>query len=263
MTVPSPAVLAAFGLEGAPVAIGGGEGLSFRAGDAVLKHVHDVGEAEWTQALLSRIEQDGFRIPEPCPTVDGGWVYEGWSACRFIEGLEPAAPSWTAIAESGLRFADAAERARDGGSEVLSRRTHRWAIADRVAWGEALVELDPESLGVYGRVSALLIDVPSEEHLVHGDLSGNVFFEPAGVPVILDVSPYLRARRWAVAIVVADAVLWSGADVALAESFASNPTDRDLFARALIFRMIAEQIADSPRHGALLEPYRRIVTALT
>lgn len=93
-------------------------------------------------------------------------------------------------------------------------------------------------------------------------MSGNVFLDPAGVPVILDVSPYLRPRRWAAAIVTADAVLWNGASVSLAASFASEP-DRDLLGRALIFRLVAEQLADNPRHGALLEPYRRLLSALT
>jgi uncharacterized protein (TIGR02569 family) len=229
----------------------------------VFKRVDDPNEAGWTQALLARTEQDGFLVPEPRPTSDGRWVHEGWSASRFVEGLRPAAPSWSVIAEAGLRFADAAERARSGGHEVLSRRTHRWAIADRVAWAEAHVALDPEAAEIHEWIATLLGETTGQEYLVHADLSGNVFVDPSDVPVILDVSPYLRPRRWAVAIVVADAVLWSGAEVALAESFASSATDRDLFGRALIFRMVAEQLGDNPRRGAFLGPYRRILTALT
>lgn len=253
MTVAPPLVVrAAFGVEGDPIAAAGGEGVTFLVGDVVLKRVHDVIEAEWTQALLSRTAQDGFRLPAPVPTDDGRWVHQGWSASRFVEGLRPAAPSWETIVDAGLRFADAAERARQGGREILERRTHRWAVADRVAWGEARVELDSNASDLQNRISARLRDVPAEEHFVHGDLSGNVHVDRSGVPVILDVSPYLRPRRWAVAIVTADAVLWSGADLTLAESFASNATDRDLLARALIFRLVAEQLATDPRHDALL-----------
>src|SRR4051794_27987295 len=89
---PSPEICAGFGVAGAPVALAGGEGVTFRVDDVVLKHVHDETEAEWTQALLSRIVADGFRIPEPLPTDDGRWVHEGWAASRFLEGLHPAAP---------------------------------------------------------------------------------------------------------------------------------------------------------------------------
>lgn len=197
------------------------------------------------------------------PTADGRWVHQGWSASRFVEGLRPAAPSWKTIIDAGLRFADAAERARQGGREILARRTHRWAVADRVAWGETRVELDSHSSDLHNQISARLRDVPAEEHFVHGDLSGNVHLDRSGIPVILDVSPYLRPRRWAVAIVTADAVLWNGADLTLAESFASNPTDCDLLARALIFRLVAEQLTNDPRHDAVLQPYQRLLSALT
>src|SRR5438876_1099366 len=76
-TPPSPAVRAGFGVDGDPIAVAGGEGLTFRVSDLVLKKVHDVDEAEWTQALLSRVVPDGFRIPEPVPSRDGRWVHAG------------------------------------------------------------------------------------------------------------------------------------------------------------------------------------------
>jgi uncharacterized protein (TIGR02569 family) len=260
---PSREVLAAFGATpGDPSPMPGGEGLSFRAGDLVVKQVHDEVEAEWVQGLLARTPQRGFRVPEPIPTTDGRWVHRGWSASRYVEDLRPAAPSWTLIVDAGLRFADAAERAR-GGTEVLSGRTHRWAVADRVAWRETTVELRPQATEVLMRCAAWLADGATERHFVHGDLAGNVHLDHSGVPVILDVSPYFRARRWAAAIVIADAVLWMGADVSLARSFVATASDRDLFARALIFRLVAEQIADAPRHGALLEPYRAVLSALS
>jgi hypothetical protein len=46
------------------------------------------------------------------------------------------------------------------------------------------------------------------------------------------------------------------------ESLANEP-DRDLLGRAMVFRLIAEQLADKPRHGALLEPYRGLLAALS
>lgn len=259
---PSDDVLEGFGVDVDAMPLEGGEGLSFRAGDLVLKRVHDNEEAEWTQALLSRVEADGFRFAEPIATHDGAWVRDGWAASTFIPGLRPAAPAWHEIARAGLRFGDAAERVRDGGGAVLARRTHRWAVADRVAWGEGSVALGAECAEVRDAISHLLDSRAEDEHFVHGDLSGNVFFDDAGVPVILDVSPYLRPREWAGAIVIADAVLWNGADLSLARSFAGDSQHRDLLARALIFRLVAEQLADDPRHHALLQPYRDVLRAL-
>jgi uncharacterized protein (TIGR02569 family) len=251
-------VLAAFGAHEEPVALAGGEGVAFRAGALVLKRVHDVGEAEWTQATLSRIDQDGFRVPPPIPATTGRWVHDRWSANEFVPGLHPAAPRWDDIIEQGLRFGEAAERARPADSDALDARTHRWAIADRVAWSEADVRLSPEATHVRRHLAELLTPDPgSERHFVHGDLAGNVFVDGVGRAVILDVSPYLRHRRWAAAVVVADAVCWHGAESSVARGFAADSDDRDLLGRALIYRLVAEQLASEPQRRATLGPYRR------
>lgn len=253
-------MLAGFGLNGRPTRLAGGEGVSWLVGDVVVKQALDVSETEWTQALLHRVEARGVRIAEPVAALDRRWVHAGWAASRFVPGLRSAAPDWTLISDAGLRFCAAAELVRDGGEDVLRQRTHRWAIADRVAWAEQRVDLDTEPAEVFEAISRFLTTPSGEEHFVHGDLSGNVFLDPGNSPVILDVSPYLRPPRWAAAIVFADAVLWNGAPLDRARRFVTTDVERDLLARALLFRMIAEQLADDPRHGALLEPYRRALT---
>jgi uncharacterized protein (TIGR02569 family) len=236
--------------------------MAVRVGDLVLKPVLDVTETEWTQALLHAVQPDGFGIAAPMATNDGRWVHRGWSACRFVAGLRPAAPAWPLIMEAGLRFGDAVERVRTRGEAALASRTHRWAVADRVAWSEAVAELPRDAADVLSRITDRLDRPRQDRHFVHGDLSGNVFLDGSGMPVILDVSPYLRPREWAAAIVVADAVLWNNAPITVARNFIANRGECDLFARALIFRLVAEQLADHPRHGALLEPYTNVLAAL-
>jgi uncharacterized protein (TIGR02569 family) len=261
LIVPST-VRKAFGLDGEAVALPGGEGVTVRIGDVVLKRVHDRDEAEWTGELQSRMVEDGFRLARPVPTLAGRWTHGNWSATKFIPGLRPVAPAWHAVTAIGLRFSDAAEVARDGQTGPLPDRTHRWAVADRAAWDEASVDLVPEATEVYFRLGALLGDPPADRQLVHGDLTGNVCTDVSAVPVVLDFSPYLRPRKWAAAIVIADAVLWHGAEPSLAASFAVTESGRDLLGRALIFRMVAEQLAAEPRHDAHLEPYRRVLSIL-
>jgi uncharacterized protein (TIGR02569 family) len=262
VTDPPPTVLSAFGTDGVSVPLPEGEGQAFRVGAVVVKRVHDSDEANWVQSLLSTVEQRDFLVPEPVATTNGGWVCEGWVASRFVNGLRPLAPRWDEVITAGLNFSDAAERARKGGEDVLLRRSHRWAVADRVAWGENNIQLSPEAAEVEARLRSLMGESVRRSQLVHGDLTGNVYVAPSCVPVILDFSPYLRPRRWAAAIVIADAVLWNDADLSLAERFAADPTDRDLLGRAVLYRMVAAQLASDPRHGAWLEPYRRISSVL-
>ena len=111
---PPTDVQAAFGLTGTATRLDGGEGLAWLVDGAVLKPVIDTHETEWVHALLHRLEpDDGFHIAAPIPTTTGAWVHDGWAATRFLEGLRPAAPQWTAICDAGLRFGTAAEGVRE------------------------------------------------------------------------------------------------------------------------------------------------------
>jgi peptidoglycan hydrolase-like protein with peptidoglycan-binding domain len=171
------AVREAFGLDDDAVALNGGEGGSVLIGDVVLKQVHDVDEAEWVQELQARMAEDGFRVARPVATLAGWWTHAGWSATQFIAGLRPVAPAWQTVAAISLRFSDAAEAACDGHTEALAARTHRWAIADRVAWGEIGLDLGSEAMEVYAQLGALLSVPPTGRQVVHGDLTGNVYVD--------------------------------------------------------------------------------------
>ncbi len=247
---------------GEPARLPGGQGDAFRVGDTVVKFVTDADEAEWTQDLLHRIEQDGFRCAEPVATTEGRWVHHSWTANEFVAGLRPVAPDWDRLIEIGLRFCDAAERARPRDVAVLARRTHRWAVADRVAWDQQPVALTGAAGELLDEMLLGLMNTRGERHFVHGDLSGNVFVDDRQTPVILDVSPYLRPRRWAAAIVVADAVLWHGADMNLVRTFTNDAAGSDLMRRALVFRFVADQLSEHPQPQSLVDSYRTMLHAL-
>jgi hypothetical protein len=108
-----------------------------------------------------------------------------------------------------------------------------------------------------------LVDVPRETQFVHGDLTGNVFVDDRQTPVILDVSPYIRPRGWAAAIVLVDAVLWQGADTSLLRTYASDADTSDLVRRALVFRLVADQLSEHRRSESLVDPYRIALAAIS
>lgn len=246
---PPAQVLGGFGAGRDIEPLAGGTGLSVLAGGTiVLKPIDDPTETEWVQGLTERLEQDGFRVAQPVRSNQGGWVVAHWCASQFIEGLTEVAPDWDRVIDAGMRFSEAATRALDGSEHILARRTHRWARADRVAWGEGEETLTVPATELRQHLGG----ESASDVLIHGDLSGNVFADPDGTPVVLDISPYLRPARWASAIVVADAVLWNGADLARANAFVdADRANLDLLARALIVRMVSEQLADAP------PPWRR------
>jgi uncharacterized protein (TIGR02569 family) len=244
---PVPAtVLDAFGLTGPAQQLTGGEGRSVRVGAAVLKPTDDGPEARWTADLLTRVEANGFRLARPLRALDGRWVVDGWSASSFVDGESGPARRWEELLAAGRAFHAALSSAHE--PTFLASRTHRWAVADRVAWGEASVPALPGVAQLLSRLESWRLPVAADCQLVHGDLSGNVLFADGQPPAIIDFSPYWRPAAYADAIIAVDGLLWfdAGPDL-LRLASDSAPDFPQLLVRALIFRLVAmiEQARDT------------------
>ena len=111
----------------------------------------------------------------------------------------------------------------------IAARTDPWTIGDRVAWGEA--PLEPYGhIDQIARLADVLEPLTDASQLIHGDLTGNILFDDALPPAVIDVSLYWRPPSFASAIVVADALVWEGADetllAAVAHSTVSGSSSR-------------------------------------
>jgi uncharacterized protein (TIGR02569 family) len=121
----------------------------------------------------------------------------------------------------------------------LASRTHRWAVADRVAWEEASASALPEVATLLSRLESLRRPVTADCQLVHGDLSGNVLFASGKPPAIIDFSPYWRPVAYADAVIAVDGLLWFDAGPDLLRLAEHPPDFPQLLMRALIFRLVA------------------------
>jgi uncharacterized protein (TIGR02569 family) len=214
-------------------------GRVFVAGDLVLKPVDDEAEATWVAETLGGLAPDGVRLASPVHAGDGRWVLDGWSATRRIRGA--ITRDWDEILAAGAAFHRATAHLER--PAVLDGRTHRWAVADRAAWGEQVPPLrHPLVDAITERLRPL--DLPSQ--VVHGDLTGNVLTADGLPPAVIDFSPYWRPPAWAAAVVVVDAVVWWRAGFELAVDHAPQ-----LLARATLYRLFCE--SDS---RALADAYR-------
>jgi uncharacterized protein (TIGR02569 family) len=238
---PSPAVLAAFGVAGShPVPLGGGQGMSWLAGDVIVKPV-DVSLAElaWQAEIFAGIPSAGFRLARPRRAADGSLSVDGWCASEHVTGRH-LARRWPEIIAVGERF-HAAVRGIARPS-FLDQRSSRWAISDRVAWGEISAREFPHVRHLAELVSALRpVTAPSQ--LIHGDLTGNVLFDGPQPPAIIDFSPYWRPTAYASAIVVADALVWEGAGRQILDAVTHIGDFGQYLVRALIFRAVAGWLA--------------------
>lgn len=238
---PSAAVLAAFDVEGEPVALPGGQGRAWRVGQAVLKPLDiSLAALRWQAELLTRLDgRDDLRVSVPLCTADGGWSSSGWTAWRHQPGGHLPG-RWQEIVAVGQRLHALLHDEPEPG--FLAGRTDRWAVADRVAWGEA-----PAGQQAGTRHLATLIDavrpVPGVAQLVHGDLTGNVLFHPQLPPLVIDLSPYWRPPPFASAVVLADALVFEGAPHDVIEPMLVDPTFPQYLLRALIFRAVTDHLA--------------------
>lgn len=236
---PPPAVLSAFGLSGAPGPLAGGQGSSWRADDVVLKPL-DTSEEElaWLEGVLGAIRCDGFRVAPPLRARDGSHVVEGWTAWRAVEGRHEEG-RWPEIIAVGERFhASLAGRERPA---FIDRRTNPWAVGERMAWGE-LPAADFADVKHLPRLAAALRPVAATSQLVHTDLTGNILFDDRLPPAVIDVSASWRPIAYASAVVVADALVWEGADETILGAVAHVEQFEQYLLRALIFRAVVDRL---------------------
>lgn len=261
MLFPPPAVLAAFGAAGSrPVPLGGGQGMSWLADDVVFKPV-DVGleELAWQAQIFSQIPSAGFRLARPRRAADGSLCVGGWCATEYVTGTHQAR-RWPEIIAVGERF-HAALYAIPRPS-FLDKRSSPWAISDRVAWGEIPASKFPHVRHLPQLISALR-PVAAPSQLIHGDLAGNVLFDSPQPPAIIDFSPYWRPTAYASAIVIADALVWEGADRQVLAAVTHIGDFGQYLVRALIFRAVTDWIfsQEGPANSAdERDPWERAVS---
>jgi len=245
-------VVEAFGGRWPPERLHGGEGRAWRAGDVVLKPLdRSVNGLEWEADLLGRVRGDAFRVPSPLRAADGSLTIDGWYATAFLVGRhEPG--RWADIIHAGEGFHAAV--AAEPRPAFLDRRTDPWSIGDRVAWDELPVTDFADAKHV-ARLAAARRPLDAPHQLIHGDLTGNVLFAEGLPPAIIDLSPYWRPAAFATAIVVADALVWEGADTSLLSHVRHIDHFAQYLVRALIYRMVTDRIVGS--EGA--DPYEPAV----
>jgi uncharacterized protein (TIGR02569 family) len=248
-------VLHAFGGNGSARPLDGGQGTSWAAEDLVFKPDGGPGH-EWLAGAFADVVPDGFRLAMPVCTSDGAWVFEGWSATRWVQGLEPdysRIPTWRAILGAGRAFHRAV--AHLDRPDFLDARQDWWARADRAAWGERAIRFRPEFAALARRLQGALEPL-GRPQIVHGDLTNNVLFAPGLPPAIIDISPYWRPPDYAEGIVVADALCWHDAPASLWETL---DVPVAAVARALLFRMATtnERVASGAEAVDLEDQARR------
>lgn len=274
MTVaPPPHVLDLFAVPADVQPLPGGQGGSVRAGDLVLSPGRDPEVAVWLNPLLARlaVELDertaarrSLRVAMPIPARDGSWVVEGWGASRWETGTTGCDDAAVVVATARLLHAELAVAVpvRPAG---LERREDRWALAERLAFGEddcvreAVHDHPARELVerlVLARSRAAHAEL-GDDQLVHADLTGNVLLDPAGSPVVIDVSPAWRPALWAEAVCRLDLAVRDPERRDPHEQLgglAEDARGRSALARAALFRLLSDRPVELDGYERALVP---------
>jgi uncharacterized protein (TIGR02569 family) len=235
---PPAHVLHAFGAGGTGIPLAGGRGNAWRFDDVILKPLDVLpGELEWLrQFAADATEPRDLRLSTPLASDSGQLVVDGWTAFPRLEGVHRPG-MWHEIAAVARviaeHFADVERPA------FLDLRTHAWARADRLAWGE---EPDVGAAGApfLAELLAARSAVTDPAGIIHGDLAGNVLFDDSGVPAVIDFTAYWRPVQYSIAIVAVDATCFERAPLSLLQTIDSSEQFAQHLVRALIFRIATD-----------------------
>ena len=233
---PSEDVLDAFGATEKPIRIARGQRQNYRSGDIVLKPAEDDEETKWIAEFYLKAKCDGFRLPKPISAYNGRFIYGGWQAWEYIKG-QPVKGRWIEKVDICIQFHQAIAGIIE--PDYFKRRDQNpWVIADMVTWGELEIDHHPRIAPAVDRLRKCLRPVDDKSQLIHGDFGGNVMFSDPLLPAIIDLSPYWRPLAFAVGVVIADAIVWEGADESLIEAGYKLACFDQYLARAELRRVI-------------------------
>jgi uncharacterized protein (TIGR02569 family) len=255
---PDPEVLTAFGVRGAlPEPLPGGRGLTWRAGDVVLRPHGDPTEAAWKADVLTALRHTTeFRTPRPVATRDGAWLHGGWEASTWVDGVTDASRVRDVIGAGAAFHRALADLPRPG---FLDTTDDPWSRADRMVWGEAPLPPDP----TIEELAAAFRPVETPAQVIHGDLLGNVLFAADAPPTVFDWAPYWRPAGLGAAIAAVDAACWHEVPLDdLGPLGLGVPEWSQLLVRALTFR-ITTLVLLGAWDGAAVDHHRPVVAAVT
>ena len=229
-----PTILEEFGADGTLEPLSGGEGMSRKSGNIVLKPYQNEEEAIWSADLMNSIKENGFRVARPVMGKHGSWVYRGWTASRFVEGKEDKGRFFEKI-EISKRFHTAIELTERPG--FMKTKNNLYVVADKMTWGEQPLTWSHQLNESLAPLVEALKPIHLKDQLIHGDLTGNILFHDTLLPAVIDMTPYWRPAEFATAIIIVDSLVWNNVPTTTFADIETTEEMNQLLLRATIWRI--------------------------
>jgi hypothetical protein len=205
----------------------------------VFKHGVDPEEARWLAEDVACVPQSGFRLATPLMATNGKWIVDGWSAWSWMPGTHHRKDLSASIRAGRAFHLALAHLPRPMWRDKM---VDPWTMGDRIAWGEAPLELHPSIMELCAPLMGGLRLEPGEPGVCHCDLAGNTLLQDGMEPGLIDLSLYWRPTEFAVAVAAVDFLDWYGATPAmLIAELGESRQVFELLARAQVYRLATYQ----------------------
>jgi hypothetical protein len=247
-------IIDSFDLKGDIVPLMGGQNTSVKINNAVLKPVDDVKHYEWLLNLIYNINPQRYRLSKPLRNKSGKFVSDGWICTRFEPGHEIRG-----CIQEKLRISRLFHRDLSNESILDFPDTNNpWSKAHRVAWqiDDLPNGLPKETHGViYDLLKRIIPKGNNKMQIVHSDLSGNILFDEALDPLIIDFSPTIAPVEYAEAILVCDCIAWQESKISEIELLPQNGIYTEMIIRAILFRLSVAALFSGHDHEKFSKEY--------
>ncbi|QHQ59561.1 hypothetical protein Ana3638_01075 [Anaerocolumna sedimenticola] len=250
-------ILSAFNLNGEINSLHGGQNTSVRVKDAVLKPVGENEQIyEWALTILNEINPHEYRLSKPIISNNNTFVYKGWCCTRYEPGEHRDGNVKQKLEVSRLFHSDLAEV----DFVNIPKANDPWSISQRIAWQKENLpsNLSKEASKILDElISKIKLKENYKLQIIHADLSGNILFDKALNPLIIDFSPTIAPVKYAEAILVCDCIAWQGSPISEIGLICCSKNNIEMILRAVIFRLSVAAIFAGNNYDTFVEEYQK------
>lgn len=129
---------------------GGGQRSSYLAGNVVLKFSQNDNFSNWLAEVFQGLpKSQSLRLPRPIKSLFGGWIYQGYTAWEFLDGIHASGRYDEKLAAS-FEFHKIIKNIDK--PDFIDKPTNSWGTANLVAWQKLEFDYSREFINFYEQI---------------------------------------------------------------------------------------------------------------